>query len=235
MAADITRHNIKLALGGMRFDRSIEAGWEISPSSGLLARDIERMGLALTDYKEPLTRSIMTVMIPSFRKNFEKEGRPDKWEKLAAYTLHRKGAAGISNGDRILHWTGALKRGVTQFSLWHFNSTNTGMTIQGLPQDIWYGAVHQSGYGGMHVLISLARKRLGSKASDKSVKQMAMHMLDATLLSIEKDPSRARVGKGADIPQRQFILFQEDDIDDIQEVFYKWMVELTIRVGRFAG
>lgn len=221
----IDSHQIKFSVGGLRFDRDIEVGWKISPSIGLVAKDIDKMGLAITSFKEPLTRAIVTVMIPSFRKNFEQSGRP-KWKKLAPYTLQVKGQLGISDGDKPLHRTGALKRAATMLRIWDIG--NTSATIRKLPEDVWYGAIHQSGYGGFGVFVAQAKKSLGPRASGADVLNLAFKLNDA-----------ARGGKGkvagaAAIPQRQFIMYQEDDIDDIQDVFYEWLVDITVEEGRFS-
>jgi len=233
----IHKHHIKLALGGMRFDRMLDVGWQITPSIGIVAKDIARMGLELESFKEPLTRSVITVMLPSIRKNFEKGGRPDKWEKLAPYTLQQKGKLGIANGDLPLHRTGALKRGATQFSIWDIGDNSA--TVRKLPDRIWYGAIHQAGYGGFGVYLSAARRKLGPGASKAKVTRLAEAMLDAKLLKVEKAvkagdlSARKDLAKGQGIPQRRFILFQEEDIDDIQQVFYEWLVQVTIEQGRF--
>lgn len=219
---------VKFAVGGLRFDREIEAGWQISPSLGLVAADVDRLGLDIQNMREPITRSIAQVMIPSTRKNFDVEGRPP-WEPLADYTKQVRG-----NSGPILNRTGKLKRGVTTLHIW--NIKDNSATVIGLPAEIAYGAVHQSGYGGMGALIAAARKKLGKKASQKAVNTLAMEMLDATLLAIEKDPTRPRVrGGGADIPQRRFLMFQEDDIDDIQQIFAEWLEDEAKKVGKFEG
>lgn len=224
----ITGSMVKFAVGGMRFDHEIEAGWQISPSLGLVAKDVDRLGLEIANMREPITRSIVQVMIPSIKKNFDVEGRPP-WEGLADYTKQVRGNAGP-----VLTRTGKLKRGVTKLHIWKIKDDSA--TIIELPPEIWYGAIHQSGYGGMNALISLARRRLGPKASQKKVNALAMEMLDATLLAIEKDPTRPRVRKGAaDIPQRRFLMFQEDDIDDILQVFAEWLEDEVKKVGRFDG
>lgn len=223
MTQPISSHQIKLALGGMKFDRAINVGWDISPSIGLVARDIDRMGLAISSFKEPLTRSIKNVMIPSFRRNFDEGGRPT-WPPLAPYTLQVKGAAG--NGQPLIR-TGALKSGATKFSIWDVGDNSA--TIRSLPPELWYGAIHQSGYGGFGVYMSAAKKQLGPKANPVSIRKLAFAL---------NDQARGGMGKvagAAAIPQRRFIMFQEDDIDDIQQVFYEWLVEQTIQVGRFVG
>lgn len=224
----INGSQVKFAVGGMRFDHEIEAGWQISPSLGMVAKDVDKLGLDIENMRVPITRSIVQVMIPSIDKNFDAEGRPP-WEELADYTKKVRGGSGP-----ILNRTGKLKRGVTKLHIWSIK--NDSATIIELPPEIWYGAIHQSGYGMMSGLISLARKRLGAKATSKKVNTLAMQMLDATLLAIEKDPKRARVKRGAaDIPQRRFLMFQEDDIDDILQVFAEWLEDEVKRVGRFDG
>lgn len=224
----ITGSMVKFAVGGLRFDREISAGWQMSPSLGMVSKDVDRLGLDIKNMREPITRSIIQVMIPSTKRNFDAEGRPP-WEKLAEYTKNVRGNAGP-----ILNRTGKLKRGATKLDIWKIKDDSAAVIE--LPQDIWYGAVHQSGYGGMGGLISAARKKLGGKATQKAVNFLAMKMLDSTLLAIEKDPSRPRVRKGgADIPQRQFLMFQEDDEDDIQQIFAEWLEDEAKKVGRFDG
>lgn len=174
--------------------------------------------------KEPLTRAVVTVMIPSFQKNFEQGGRP-KWPPLSEYTLYIKGQAGIAFGDKPLIRTGALRRAMGMVSIW--NIGNTSATIRSLPEHVWYGAIHQAGYGGFGVFMTAAQRQLGPGANPVSVRKLAFAL---------NDQARGGFGKvagGAAIPQRQFIMFQEDDIDDIQQIFYEWLVEQTIVLGRF--
>ena len=224
-SSKITKSQIMLALGGMRFDRNLQLDWDISPSIGIVAKDIERMGLALSSFKEPLERAITTVMIPSFQKNFEKSGRP-KWPPLAPYTLEVKGLQGVAFGDKPLIRTGALRRAVGLLSIWSIGSTSA--TIRSLPEHVWYGAIHQSGYGGFGVFMSAATRRLGAKANPIAIRKLAFKLND------EARGGFGKVAKGQGIPQRQFIMFQEDDIDDVQTVFLEWMIEQTIEQGRFS-
>jgi phage gpG-like protein len=217
----ISKHDIKLALGGMRFDKDINVGWQITPSIGIVAKDIDRMALALSSFKEPLERSIKQVMIPSFQKNFEVGGRPEKWEPLASYTLEVRAKQGA--GNKILVRTGALKRGVAQFSIW--NVGNTSATIRGLPDSIWYGAIHQQGIGGFGPFVEAAQRSLGRRAGGLAVIKEAFRLLD--------EARGAGGHRAVHIPQRRFIVFQEEDIDDIQQVFLEWMIEQTIIHGRF--
>lgn len=219
----ITGSAIKLSIGGgLRFDKDIPknvaAGWTIAPSLGIVARDVDRLGLAIKNMKVPLEKSIKEVMIPSIRRNFDVGGRPP-WEPLADYTVQVRG-----NTGPILQATGALKRGVTQLSIWDIG--NSSATVKSLPQYIWYGAIHQEGLGSFGKHIRAAKKLLGGKASGKSVLKKAFELLGKV------PPERQ---KKMSIPQRQFLMFQEDDMDDIQQVFAEWLEDEAKKVGRFTG
>lgn len=218
----ITSSQIKLTVGGLRFDKdirgTIEMGWSISPSIGLVAKDIDKLGLALKDFREPITRSIKRVMIPSIRKNFDVGGRP-AWDALAEYTVKVRGDDGP-----ILVRSGKLKHGATQFSIWTI--TDTSASVRSLPNSIWYGAIHQAGSGGFGSYLVKAKANLGRGATSRALLKHAFELLDEAR-------GGARGHRAVTIPQRQFIMYQEDDIDDIQEIFYRWLVEETIKVGRF--
>lgn len=221
----VTKHEIKMAIGNaLRFDRDLIVGWDMTPSIGLVAKDLFRMAEELESFREPLTKSIMMVMIPSFRKNFEQGGRP-KWQELAPYTLYVKGQLGITDGDLPLHRTGALKRAVTQFRIW--DVSDKAAAIRALPSHVTYGYIHQAGYGGFGVYVDQAQKELGENARPFEV------LLRAYELNDEARGGKGKVAKAAGIPQRQFVMYQEDDIDDIQEIFYEWLVEKTIEFGKF--
>jgi phage gpG-like protein len=216
---------IKLNIGNhLRIDGdirgTIEMGWALTPSIGLVAKDIDRMGLAIQSFREPIVKSIKEVVIPSIRKNFREEGRPDAWEPLAEYTVKVRG-----NTGPILTRTGQLKRGATQFNIWSISDTSA--TVKKLPDSVWYGAIHQAGTGGFAQYMTQAQKELGKRASGRDIIQRAYELLDS-----------ARGGASGHrkvyIPQRQFIMYQEDDIDDIQQIFYDWLVAISIREGKFS-
>lgn len=221
----ITKGRISLNVGGgLRFDRDIkgtvELGWFITPSIGLLAKDIDRMGLRIKSMKEPLTRAVKQVIIPSIRRNFDEQGRPDKWEPLAEYTVQVRGTTGP-----ILTRTGRLKRGATQFNIWSISDTSAA--LKKLPDSVWYGAIHQAGTGGFGQYMVQAQRELGRGASGREVIAHAYDLLD-------KARGGARGHKSVYIPQRQFVMYQDDDEDDIQEIFYEWLVERSIKEGKFS-
>lgn len=123
---------------GPRIDDGIE--FEFRPSIGLSARRIDTFGLSIASFREPLKRSIQQVLAPSFRKNFEAGGRPTRWEPLSDVTVEMRGSA-----QPILVRSGLLKRTIQQFNIWTVDRTKAALLD--LPQKIWYGKIHQAGYG----------------------------------------------------------------------------------------
>lgn len=221
----ITKGRISLNVGGgLRFDRDIqgtvELGWFITPSIGLLAKDIDRMGLSIKSMREPLTRAVKQVIIPSIRKNFDEEGRPDKWEPLEEYTVKVRG-----NTGPILTRTGKLKRGATQFNIWSISDTSAA--LKKLPDSVWYGAIHQAGSGGFGQYMVQAQRELGRGATGREVIGRAFELLDRARGS-------TRDHRAIVIPRRQFVMYQDDDEDDIQQIFYDWLVERSIKEGKFS-
>lgn len=216
----ITSDQIRFVLRGLRFDRDLVVGWQITPSLGLVARDVDRLGIDIRSFKEPLTRSVKRVIIPSIRKNFDAGGRPG-WEPLSEYAIKRRGYSAWP----ILIRSGALRKGATQFNIWDIGQTSA--TVRKLPDKVWYGALHQSGFGGFGQYVEAAKKALGGRAPAREVTRRAFELMES------KHGAGGRAA--AAIPQRRFIMYQEEDIDRIQQIFYEWLVERTIAVGRFAG
>jgi phage gpG-like protein len=169
--------------------------------------------------REPLSLSVIEVMMPSIRANFQAEGRPP-WEPLSPVTIQfRNGATGP-----ILHRTGNLQRAATSFKIWSIS--NTSATVKNLPSSVWYGVLHQEGFGGFKPFMQAAQSALGSKASFRDITRHAFELLDAAR-------GGATSHRKITIPQRQFIMYQDEDIDSIQEVFADWMEREARRVGRF--
>lgn len=205
--------------GGLKFGRILEAGWELRPSIVIAARDINKLALDIQHWREPLERSVIEVMMPSIAKNFVMEGRPDEWEPLALYTEKVRG-----NRRPILYRTGALERAASSFSIWTFS--DTGATIKKLPVHVWYGAIHQEGYGSVW---QKAQKTLGPSAAHADVMALAQKIFRQAGSAPGKFAKRE---SQIVIPQREFILFQEDDIEDIQMIFANWMEDQADQVGR---
>jgi phage gpG-like protein len=187
----------------------------------MVARDMDRLGIDIRSFKVPLTRSIKRVMIPSIRKNFETGGRPP-WEPLASDTVKLRGGSAWP----ILVRTGKLKKAATRFTIWDISQTSAA--VRRLPNNVWYGALHQEGTGGFGRFMQKAEKELGAGASPRDILGRAFDLLD-----IERGGPRGH--RAIVIPQRRFIMYQEDDLDDIQQIFLEWLTERTVRVGRFSA
>lgn len=200
---------------GVRFDRVLYAGWSFQPAPGIVAKDIDRLGIDIRSYKEPLTKAIRLVMMPSIRKNFEQGGRPEPgWPPLAEYTIKVRG-----NAWPILVRSGALKKVASSFAIWTIGQTSA--SIREMPTKVWYGNIHQAGYGSIG---QIARKQLGPRASAQDIEDRAMQLfMGATPASRQSKIT---------IPQREFALFQDEDTEKIQEIFIDWMEERADRVGR---
>jgi phage gpG-like protein len=184
---------------GLRLDRNITAvQFSFVPSVGIVAAQIDKLGLDIRSFKVPLTRSVDKVMIPSIRANFEAEGRPP-WEPLADYTIEVRGSSGP-----ILNRSGRLKRMMGARARWTITSKSA--TIFDLPESIWYGKVHQGGAS-----VSIGKIVSGSGAGA---------VIEAVNIGI---------------PQRQFVMFQPEDEENIEKVFGEWLDERIARAGFHKG
>lgn len=232
----ISPGDVANAVGMLRFDRIVSVKWDVRPSIGIVAKDVERLGLDIRSFKEPLTRIVRNVLIPSFKKNFAEGGRPP-WEPLDADTIRIR----RNSAWPILVRSGKLRRAATRLNIWDIGLTTA--TIRTLPQDAFYGVYHQAGAGGgasglVDELLShapgshasekllarfkvAARKELGDKATDSHVHNRAVGLL--------LDASESTWS----LPQRQFIMWQESDVPKMEAIFGKWMEERAIKVGRF--
>jgi phage gpG-like protein len=110
---------------------------EFQPSPAIIAAGLLKMADDVSSAKEPLTRAVKEVMIPSFQKNFSQGGRP-AWAPLAEYTEQVRGASGP-----ILIRSGRLERTMGQMSIWTI--TDAHAVIERLPAGVWYGHLHQAG------------------------------------------------------------------------------------------
>lgn len=229
--------DIAAAISMLRLDRVVSIKWDIRPSVGIVAKDIQRLGLDIRSFREPMTTAIKTVIIPSIRRNFAAGGRP-AWDPLAEGTIVHRGYSAWP----ILQVTGKLQRRATQFNIWDVGLTSA--TIRSLPSDAFYGVYHQAGSAGkggssastllkhapgsavaealISKFIPRAAKELGPKASASHVRNRAIGLL------MDQE-------QGWSMPARPFIMYQEEDIPKVEAVFLAWMTERAIRSGRFIG
>jgi phage virion morphogenesis protein len=68
--------------------------------------------ISKTESLRPLMKNIAGIMMDSVEENFEKEGRPDKWEKLSLVTIKLRSKKGYWPG-RILQRQGDLATSIT--------------------------------------------------------------------------------------------------------------------------
>jgi len=203
--------------GGLKFGFDI-LRFEMKPSIGILAAGYTKFGMDIRSFREPLTRAVKEVMIPSIRENFDEGGRPDKWDPLADYTLQRRADEGIS-GDKPLIKTGKLRRRMGNISIWSIDSEKA--EIHNLPSDIWYGKLHQMGFGSFGARIT---RHMSTGLSHPEAVDAARAEADAEFA--------AGANFAAHMPQRRFVLIQEpEDTDAIKYVFQKWLKERWIRSG----
>jgi phage gpG-like protein len=106
------------------------------PAISIIAGKLETFGASIQDFTEALEDVIEKVMIPSFQTNFAVGGRPP-WEPLSDAYSERK------SGGSILVLSGALRGAATSRDIWTVD--DTAAWIDGLPEDVWYGMVHQDG------------------------------------------------------------------------------------------
>jgi phage gpG-like protein len=116
--------------------------WE--PTLGIVAGRIDKLGIDIRSFREPLKRAIQQVVIPSIRTNFDVGGRP-AWEPWAEDTEEISSRLGKQSTSLLVR-TGALRRNMGFFSLW--TVTTTSAILNDLPDRIWYGKLHQGGYSG---------------------------------------------------------------------------------------
>lgn len=111
---------------------------DFSRDALILADDLQDLArYRIRSFREPLEQSVRRVVIPSIRKNFAVEGRP-QWAPLAPSTVLARGASGP-----ILDRTGRLKKVATQLNIWKY--TRDSATIVGLDARVKYATYHQSG------------------------------------------------------------------------------------------
>jgi phage gpG-like protein len=197
-----------------------------TPSIGIGAAKLDKMGVDIRSFREPLKRVVQQVMAPSFKANFEQQGRPDAWEPLSDATMSIRDYAGVDS-DTILVRSGLLQRTIQQLNIWTI--TTTTATIQDLPAKIWYGKLQQAGSAGSGTSKSMSGY---VKSAGGDLKE-AQKLLDDDLIMAMRGGTP--MGGGARpvsaIPQRQFVMIQEDDYDAIEKVFHDWLHERAEAAG----
>jgi phage gpG-like protein len=210
--------------------------FDFSPTIGILARDMDKMGVDIRSWKVPLTNAVRNVMIPSFAQNFRAGGRPDAWTPLSDATVLIRSREG--SGTAPLVRSGALQRNMGFLSMWDINKDYA--ILKQLPQRVWYGAVQQGGYDNstgakIQAKIKGAAKK-GHKLSVGEASKLVMKDIDAKLknalatgTSASSDSERAHT-----IPARPFVMFQDEDLPKVDREFDNW-IKMRIVAASFKG
>ncbi len=112
----------------------------LSPAPVIIVGQFVTLGANIRSYREPMTRAIKNVVIPSINKNFESGGRP-AWTELAAGTIANRARDGFSPGP-ILVRTGKMRRAATAFARWQL-TRDTAVMGADFPSSAQYGPIHQ--------------------------------------------------------------------------------------------
>jgi len=224
----VTASQIAAAIDMLRFDKAITS-FEFQPSLGLVAKRLAALGEEFADLREPLKKSVRDVMTISILENFVSGGRPD-WEELAYDTLKRRKKE--NSGTMILVRQGTLAEVASSERVWSIGRTSA--TIRDLPDKVWYGKIHQGGYSGDQFAAgswfkkyqNAARKALGPDEDDAEVDKLAFKMFDQRLAKHGPAPRGAPA-----IPARPFAVFQDEDIDAIENIFVDWIEEKVREAG----
>lgn len=191
--------------GGIRFDNMVNLGYSFTPSLAMSAKQFNKLDVDIRSFREPLKRSIQRVIAPSIGQNFISNGRPEGWAPYASDTADMKARDPKSKfgPEDMLRRSGLLWKTMQQYNIW--TVTQTQAAILSLPDKIWYGALHQAGFG-------------MSAASVTPAKEGSLFL----------SPSELKAAGGAakvSIPARPFAMFQNQDIDKVQEIFADWLQE----------
>jgi phage gpG-like protein len=220
--------SVMSSLSGLRTFDNVTSGMlgvniSFEPTTLITTKRIDKLGMDIRSFHEPLQRAVQQVIAPSILKNFDVGGRP-AWEPLSQGTLDVRKRLSISGSSSPLMRTGLLRRTMGQLNVWSIG-INTAM-IRDLPSKVWYGAIHQAGaeQGTMKARI---KKHGSAKKALESILDDQMHAM--------------RTGKTmgssfGGIPARPFVMLQDEDIDGIDKVFLDWFEERIARAfpdGRF--
>jgi len=166
---------------------------------------LKKAGNKVKDLKVPLKRCGI-LMLRSIDKNFKAEGRPKRWAPLSPMTIAMRRKKG--KGAKILQDTGMGKGSIVYEVV-----ANQKVQI-GTRRD--YMRIHQEGGS-----IKIPARDI------YPVKAKALHWVDpgtgedVFAMHVHQDERTAK------IPQRKFLLFQEEDKTNIVRIFTEYLEEIT--------
>jgi len=165
---------------------------------------LKKAGNKAKDLRIPLKRCGI-LMLSSIDKNFRAEGRPKRWAPLSPMTIAMRRKEG--KGAKILQDTGHGKGSIV-YKVVSNQKVQIGTNLD-------YMRIHQEG-GSIKIPARTIRP----------VKAKALHWIssageDVFAMVVHQ---KARTAK---IPQRKFLLFQEDDKKNIVNIFTEYLEEIT--------
>ncbi len=166
---------------------------------------LKKAGNKAKDLRIPLKRCGI-LMSRSIDKNFRAEGRPKKWAPLSPMTIAMRRKKG--KGAKILQDTGHGKGSIV------YKVVSNQKVQIGTPLD--YMRIHQKGGS-----IKIPARDI------YPVKARVLHWVDP---GTGEDVFAMHVHqkeRTAKIPQRKFLLFQEDDKKNIVKIFTEYLEEIT--------
>jgi len=166
---------------------------------------LKQAGEKAKDLRIPLKRAGI-LMLGSIDKNFRAEGRPTKWTPLSPMTIAMRRKEG--KGAKILQDTGH-GRGSIVYKVVSNQEVQIGTPLE-------YMAIHQTGG-----TINIPARDI------YPVKARALHWVDPGTgedIFAMHVHQKARTAK---IPQRMFLLFQEEDKTNIVKIFTEYLEEIV--------
>jgi phage gpG-like protein len=167
------------------------------PPLAIVAAHLNTLGAKVSSLEDPLRKAVREVVIPSIQTNFDVGGRP-AWPPLADGTIEIRQHLG-HEGQGVLVLTGSLRGAMGDEGSWQISNDTAALSI---PDYVWYGNIHQQGYGG---------KGGGVSAKGKTFKEIVRNA--------------QAVQSVASIPQRPFAVLQTEDEVAIHEIFIEWLGE----------
>jgi len=166
---------------------------------------LKKAGEKAKDLRIPLKRCGI-LMLSSIDKNFRAEGRPNRWAPLSPMTIAMRRKKG--KGAKILQDTGMGKGSIV------YEVVSDQKVQIGTRRD--YMRIHQEGGS-----IKIPARDI------YPVKARALHWVDPGTgedvfsMHVHQDERTAK------IPQRKFLLFQEEDKTNIVRIFNDYLEEIT--------
>ena len=169
------------------------------------------------DLRDPLAKCGVIAM-RSFDKNFQNQGRPTRWQQLAASTLRRRKKKG--RGAKILQDTGRLKQSVTvrNFPGAIYRLETDSLT---LGTNLEIATIHQ--FGGTIKIperkqsVAFKRFRSGKRKGQVRFSTLSKSTFGRTF---------RMKAHTITIPARPYLIVQDPDRKDFERTFKKYFDEI---------